>query len=115
MAAVIMTGCATSRPYTKGERIAFAGAVAGQAWDMGSTAYAICGTDDFNETNPIFSDMDDGQMMASLFLTKAALIGGGYLLGEWKPNWRIGIYSIIGGTGAACGAANTYTMNAYGD
>jgi hypothetical protein len=117
MAAMVIatSGCATSRPYTKGERIAFAGAVAGQALDMGTTAYFTYGVDGVEEGNPIFANAGDGELMASLFITKAALLGGGYLLGEWKPNWRTRIYSVIGCVGAGAGVANMYTINEYGD
>jgi len=104
------SGCVTSRPYTKGERIAFAGAVAGQAWDVGSTAYAITQTDTLEEGNPIFAGMDDGELLASMFATKAALIGAAWLFCEWKPDARITVYSLIGGGGAAAGAWNTYNI-----
>ena len=109
--ALASTGCATSRPYTKAERWAFAGAVAGQAWDVGSTAYAVTAYDNLSESNPMWDDMDDSELMVSMVLTKVALLGSGYLLGEWRPDWRVKIYSIIGGVGATAGAANTYLIS----
>ena len=113
--ALASTGCATSRPYTKGERWALGAAVAGQAYDLGTTAYFTYGTDNIEEANPVFSGMGDGELMASLLLSKVALVGGGYLLGEVKPDWRVKIYSVIGCFGAAAGVANTYTISEYGD
>jgi len=95
--ALMLSGCATSRPYTKGEKWALAGAVVGQAWDVGSTAYAVSNYDNLSESNPMWDDLDDQELMGAMLLTKAALLGGGYLLGEWKPDWRIKIYSVIGG------------------
>ena len=109
--ALSLCGCTTSRPYTKGERIAFGCAVAGQAWDMGSTYTAIYHTDNLAEANPLWSDLDDGELMASMFVTKAALIGAAYLIGEWRPSWRIGLWSVVGLGGAIPGASNTYLIN----
>ena len=109
--ALASTGCSTSRPYTKGERIAFGCAVAGQAWDMGSTYTAIYHTDNLAEANPIWSDLDDGELMVSMAITKAALIGAAYLIGEWRPSWRIGLWSVVGLGGAIPGASNTYLIS----
>jgi hypothetical protein len=108
--ALASTGCATSRPYTGREKAALGFAVAGQAWDVGSTAYAVSKYDNLSEANPFWDDLNDQELMCSMLLTKAAILGGGYLLGEWKPDWRVRIYSIIGGVGATAGAANTYLI-----
>ena len=113
--ALASTGCATSRPYTKGEWLALGGAAVGQLADVGTTAYALHEYDNMEEANGVWGDQDDGSLIASMLITKAALIGGAYLIGEVKPDWRKTMYNTIGGVGGTFAAANLYTMNEYGN
>ena len=116
LAALILTGCATSRPYTKGEKWALAGAFAGQILlDTGSTAYAVYETTNIKEANGTWGDLDDGELIATMACSKLALIGLAYLVGEWQPDLRTPMYSALGTIGATAGAWNVYQISKYGD
>jgi Na+/H+ antiporter NhaA len=113
--ALMCSGCATSRPYTKGEKWALGGAFIGQGADVLSTAVAISSYDNIEEGNQVWGDLEDGELIATMFLTKAAFIGCAYLVGEVKPNWRKPMFNCIGAVGGTFAAANVYTMSEYGE
>ena len=114
--ALASTGCATSRPYTKDEKWALGHAFVGQiVGDVGTTAYALHKYDNIEEGNGIWGDQEDGDLIATMILTKVALIGCVYLIGEWKPDWRTPMLNTVGGIGDVFAAANLYTTNEYGE
>jgi hypothetical protein len=118
MAAMVIatSGCVSSRPYTKGEKLALGHAFVGQfIGDVGTTAYGLHKHDNMVEGNDVWGGSDDGSLITTMIFTKAAFIGGAYLIGEYKPDWRTFMFNSIGGMGDAFAAKNLYTINEYGD
>ena len=112
---IACSGCASTRSYTRGEKVAACGYWVGAAVDTVSTYEAVTGYDNLCEGNPLYSDLDDGQLLASMLVTKTIGFGIAYAVGEWRPDWRIGAYSFLGGAQMAAGLNNFRIINECGE
>ena len=100
------SGCSSARPYTASEKTWLTHAIIGQSLDVVTTDMAL--TDDrMSEANGIWWNPEDaGGMLAGKF----ALVGVGYLIGQWKPEWRTSIWAALGISGYGAATWNTYQM-----
>lgn len=93
-------GCAHV-PYSKADYAALTFAIAGQAADTWTTERAL--DHGGYEANPVFGrHPSDGR----LILTKLAALGIVAAVGELQPGWRVWMYGLLGGTGAAAATWN---------
>ena len=91
--ALMLTGCAS---YTAADWAALTCAVAGSAADVYTTDRCLDAGG--YECNPVFGrHPSDGAMIAGKLLVLGICAG----LGELQPRWRVWMFGLLGGTGAA--------------
>lgn len=101
LAILALSGCITGRPHTQAEKNMLVHAIVGQSIDCATTDYAL--KHGFHEGNQVWwTEEDIGGMIAS----KTAMIGIAYLIGQYKPDWRIPMYGSLGGSGYVAGTWN---------
>lgn len=108
-AAMLGSGCMSTRQYTKSERNWFALSVAGQAADLISTECAL--ENGLEEGNTFVYGKNPST--ERLVLTKAAYLGILYCLGELAPELRKKIHKISAGFGLGAATWNTYQIWQY--
>ena len=103
--AMALSGCTSARPYTSAEKVWMTHAIIGQSLDVVTTDMAL--QTGAEEMNPIWWNPEDaGGMLAGKFV----LMGAGYLVGQWKPEWRTTIWAALGISGYGAATWNTYQM-----
>jgi len=104
--AMLLVGCSSARPYTASEKTWLTHAIIGQSLDVVTTDMALS-DDRMREANGIWWNPEDaGGMLAGKFV----VMGTGYLVGQWKPEWRKVIWASIGISGYGAATWNTYQM-----
>lgn len=102
----LTAGCSSARPYTAKEKTWLTHAIIGQSLDVVTTDMAMH-SGKFDEMNGLWWDPQDA---GSLLAGKFAIMGVGYLVGQWKPEWRTTIWTAFGVSGYGLATWNTYQM-----
>ena len=100
---LLLSSCATSRPYTNREKYLFKHAIAGQTFDTLTTAYAL-ENENLEEGNPLITDV------SFLILVKTVSVGLIYLIAEIFPDNREFLFKATAIFGYGAGCWNTGTM-----
>ena len=111
VAAAVVAGGGCASPggrvaYSAAERRAVGHAIVGQSLDVVSTSMAL-EDEKLAEGNSIWWNPEDA---GSILAGKVALMGAGWLLGEWQPTWRRAIWTTLGVAGYGAASWNTYKM-----
>jgi hypothetical protein len=101
----LLVGCSSARPYTSTEKTWLTHAIIGQSLDVVTTDMVL--DTGGSEMNGVWWNPDDA---GSMLATKFAILGAGYLVGQWKPEWRTAIWSALGISGYGFAGWNTYQM-----
>jgi len=99
---LLLSGCAIGRPHTQNEKNMLVHAITGQCIDAATTDYAL--KHGYHEGNQVWWTEDD---VGGMIATKGAMIGIAYLIGQYKPEWRVTMYGALGGAGYVASAWNT--------
>lgn len=110
IAAILMCGCSTYRPYTGAEKTLMGAAITAQAFDVATTSYALS-QPGFSEGNAVWWGDDDGAILAGMLATKAAMCGVAYLAGQAWPETRSWSWGFLGAFGFGMGAWNVWQVS----
>lgn len=104
--AMALAGCSSARPYTASEKTWLTHTIIGQSLDVITTDMALS-DDRMYEANTVWGDPKDA---SRILVGKAVVVGCGYLVGQWKPEWRKTIWQTLGISGYGAATWNAYQM-----
>ena len=91
---LLLSGCATIRPWDKTEKIMLGVALSAQAVDTAQTYNFLSNPCGLREGNPLIKDTND--LIQLKVVGNALILGTCHLLPHKARKWALGIWSTIG-------------------